>query len=298
MLALLGEEQVHHAVAVVAVARRAEEQVHRHALADAHDAGGRVVAGLAAVELVDLVDEDGGERLGGVAGHTDGLHEGGDVLALPAEVVAHADARVRAAVAHGDEQVVLLELDDGLEDLLAADVHLGPRVFEVLLVADEDDLRVVILDELGGLVVPQVDDGEGGIGDASDGAHRQCGGDGGDAFLDGQARGQHRGDDLGGERGEDARLYAAAQAVRQDDDGGAVALLHDVDVVAAQLLADMVDTLVSDIRTKIIHSRWTPSAWTGRSWFQRRFRPAGMRSPERCASACRRPCRRPRWSGG
>ena len=91
MLALLGEEQRQHAVVVIPVRGRAEQQVHRHALADAHHAGRGVVAGLLAVKLVALVHQQDGQVLGRVSAKAHGFHELDDVFPLPAEVVSHAD---------------------------------------------------------------------------------------------------------------------------------------------------------------------------------------------------------------
>ena len=161
VLALLGEEQRQHAVVVIPVRGRAEQQVHRHALADAHHAGRGVVAGLLAVKLVALVHQHGGKRLGRIAHGGQRFHKGDDVLQLPAKVIGHADARVRAAVAHGDKDIPLLELDDGLIDLFAADAHFGFGVIVVLVLAQHDDAGVIILDDLHPLVIDQVHDGEG-----------------------------------------------------------------------------------------------------------------------------------------
>ena len=253
VLALFGEEQRHHPVRIVAVEGRAEEQVHRLTLPDLHHAGGGVVARLVAVEVVALVHQHRGQGLGSVAHGGQHRHEVDDVLPLPAEVVGDADARMGAAVAHGDEHVALLQAHGGLVDRLAADVHLRPGVDVVLVVPDEDDLRVVILDDFRGLIVLQVDDGEGGIRHATHGADRQRRRNGGHALLQRQALGQHGGDNLGGQGGQDRRLHAAAQAIGEHDHHRVLVRLHNVHMVAAQLLADVVDAFIADIRAKVIH---------------------------------------------
>ena len=162
---------------------------------------------------------------------------------------------MRAAVAHGDKDIPLLELDDGLIDPFAADAHFGFGVIVVLVLAQHDDAGVIILDDLHPLVIDQVHDGEGGIRHPAHRAHGQRGRDGGYAVLQTQALGHHGGDDLAGQRGQDAGLYAAAQAVGQHDDGGVIALLHNIHMVAAQLLAIVVDAFIADIRAKIIHQK-------------------------------------------
>lgn len=91
MLAFLGEEQAHHAVAVVPVAGRAEKDIHRHAPADMHHTGGGVVPGLPAVKPVALVHQQGGQVLGRVSAKAYGFHELDDAFPLPAEVVSHGD---------------------------------------------------------------------------------------------------------------------------------------------------------------------------------------------------------------
>ena len=77
---------------------------------------------------------------------------------LPAEVISSTDACVRAAVAHREENVVFLQKDRRLKDLFAADVHLRARILVVPLIADENDLRVVVLDELGCLIPDQAEE--------------------------------------------------------------------------------------------------------------------------------------------
>ena len=108
VLALLGEEQGHHAVVVVPVGGRAEEQIHGYPLADPNHAGGGIVAGLVVVQPVALVHQNGGKGLGRITGGSLRLHIGDNILPLPAEVVGGADARVWASVAHEDENIALL----------------------------------------------------------------------------------------------------------------------------------------------------------------------------------------------
>ena len=285
VLAFLGEEQRHHPVDVVAVARGTEQQIHRYAPPHLDHAGGCVISGLLCIEAVNLVYEDGGQRLGCVADLRHVFHEGDDVLPLPAEVVCHADAGVGATVAHSDEQIPLPEFDFGFVYLFAVDVHFGAGVIIIGTVPQEDDHRVVILDQLHFAVVYQMQDGEGRVSHAAHRTDRQRLGNGLHAVLQRQPLRHHGGDDLAGQRGQDACLDAAAQSVRQHDDHGILALLHHVHMVAAELLARMVDALVADFGAQIIHRKCSPSALSARSWSRLPSRPAARQSPARCASA-------------
>ena len=253
VLALLGKEEREHPVAVVGIARRAEEYVHRLAAADADGAGRRVVAGNVLIQAIALVDEQRRQRLGRVADVRERRHVVDDVLALPAEIVGRADARVRTAVAHGDQNVVLLKIDHRLVDQLAVDVQLFLAIFVILAVAQENDVRIVVLYQLRRGVVDQVDDRKRRIGHAAHRADRQRRRDRLDALLQRQALRHHRGDDLRGQRREDARLHAAAQSVGQNDDRGILIRLHNVNVIAAQLLAIVIDALPADVCAQIIH---------------------------------------------
>ena len=71
----------------------------------------------------------------------------------------------------------------------------------------------------------------------------------------------HRGNNFARERGKYACLNAAAESVRKDDDGGIVVALHNVDMVAAELLSEMVYAFVTYIGAKIIHRKCSPSVW-------------------------------------
>ena len=68
-----------------------------------------------------------------------------------------ANACVRAAVAHCDKYIVLTQLDIGFEYLFAADYDFAHGVIIYLTVAQHDDLRVVILDQLDGRVINNMD---------------------------------------------------------------------------------------------------------------------------------------------
>ncbi len=70
VLALFREEERHHSVAVVGIARRAEERVHRFALAYLDNASSRIVSWMTAVELVALVNEHRRKRFRRVSDRT------------------------------------------------------------------------------------------------------------------------------------------------------------------------------------------------------------------------------------
>ena len=163
------------------------------------------------------------------------------------------------AVAHGEEEVVFLELDLGFVDHLPLDLRAGFGDFHKLAVPDEDEEGVVVLDDLRLFVFDDVNDGEGGIGHAPHSADRQCGGNGGDAVFQAHIGRHHRGDDLGGQGRENIRLDAAAHSVSQNNDGGVFALVHDFHAVTAELLPPLVQAQVSDVGTEVIHRPWSPS---------------------------------------
>ena len=64
-------------------------------------------------------------------------------------------------------------------------------------VPDHDHHGIVILDQFGGLVMNEVDNGKCGVGDTPDGTDRQRSGDGGYALLNGNPRRHHSGNDAG-----------------------------------------------------------------------------------------------------
>ena len=252
VFACLGKKQGNHPRLIVAFARRAEHQVHRHALSDAHGHDGRIIAGLAPVETLAFGQKHGGERLGRVARALLRFQKRDDVLALPPEIERHANPRVNAAVAHEDEQVVLPERDDGAADLFIADDRLFACIFLVYAVAQENGAGIVVLDQFGGFVVFQVQNRERRVGDPAFFAHGQRRRDGAHTFGQGKPRRHHGGDDPRRQGGQDACLDAAAQPVRQHQHG-AVLRVHPVDVVAAQLLALLVQALIADVCAQVIH---------------------------------------------
>ena len=92
LFALLGEEEVHHLDVVLRIRRRADDQIDALARAHAHHSHGGIVARLALVEAVALIDDVGGDVLGRVVRVVVGLGKVDDVVPLPAvvELLAHA----------------------------------------------------------------------------------------------------------------------------------------------------------------------------------------------------------------
>ena len=298
VLSFLGKEKAHHAVCVVPVAGRAEKHVHRHPLPHPDHTGGGVVPRFPAVKPVAFIHQHRGKHFGGISAKIHRFHKGNDVFPFPAEIVADPDPGVRASVAHGNKDVVFLQTDHRTEDLLPSDGSFLFRIVEVLTVPEQNHMRIVILNDFGGTILHDPQNGEGGIGNApnrADGKRRR---DGFHAFLQGQAGSQHGGNNLAGQRGQNAGFHTAAKSVGQHDDGGAVLLFHNVHMVSAQLFSGMIDTLKADFAAQVIHWQSTPSAWTGRSWSPRRFRRAAKRSPARFSSVYRQPCPPPPPSDG
>ena len=165
---------------------------------------------------------------------------------------------MNGAVAERDERVILLNRDAGLIDHFAADLDGFARIFPVFAVAQQNHERVIILNDLRFFIFYDSDDGERGIRHAAHRADGQCRRNGLHAVFDMQPLRHHGGDNLGGQGRENTRLDPRAEPVREDDDGRVLALLHDVHMVAAELLADVIDALVTDVRTQIIHRKYSP----------------------------------------
>ena len=158
-----------------------------------------------------------------------------------------------AAVAHGNEHVVLLQMDHGAVNLFAADKHLLPGIVPVGPIPQQDHMWIVILDHFRRPVLDDPQDRKGGVCHSPYRADRQGSRDSFHAFLQRKACRQHGGDDLAGQRGQDAGLHAAAKAVRQHNDRGSVFLFGYIHMVAAQLFPCVVDAFEADITAKVIH---------------------------------------------
>ena len=209
-------------------------------VAHAGHGNGGIIAGAAAVEPVALVDDQAGGGLGAVfrqvVGH--GVIRNG--IPRPAEVHGHAYAGPFRAVTHGDEQVVYLNGEGALPDGLAGDHAGGAGIVEHLALAQHDGGRIIKLDDMRRFVVMDLQDGKGGVGHLAHRAHRQRAGNGGYALLQGDAAGDHGAQDLGGQRGENIGLHAAAQAIGQDQGQVLIAAAVYLHLVAAQGLTYMV----------------------------------------------------------
>ena len=248
MLALFGKEQGHHPIAVVPVRRRSEDQIHLRPLDHPHDASRGVVDGLAVIQLVALLNQDGRQGFGGIADRGDGFHKIPDFLFRPVLVVAQRVVGPRAAVAHGDKNIIFPQRDFRLIYFLSVDDALNLRIIHHLAVPNHDNQRVIVLNQAHGLILDNVHDGEGGIGHPVLRADGKGGGDGMHALLQGQAMSHHGGNNLCGEGGQNAGFHTALQSVRQHHHFGiAVLLLHHIHMVPAQILSVMVDALVSDV---------------------------------------------------
>ena len=192
MLALLGEEQRHHSVAVVPVSRRTEEQVHRLSLSDTDNAGCRIVTGMKAVLLVALVNEHGRKSFRRISDIGKGLHKVDYIVTLPAEVVGKTYSGMRTAVAHGDENIVFLQADNGLINLLAVNIQLIFGIVIVLAVAQKYNVGIVVLDEFCCLIIYQVNYRKGGVSHSPDRTDRKRCGNGRNALLKRKSLCHHR----------------------------------------------------------------------------------------------------------
>ena len=248
MLSLFREKERHHAVHIVPIGGRSEQNVDGGTLADAHNARRRIVARLFTVQLVHLVDQNGGKGLGGKIAVSQRFEKFDDLLPLPAEIVRKPDARVRTAVAHGDKGVVFFEKDHRFIHFFPADVQLGLGIIEVLIVAQKNHVRIVVLDQLRLRVMQKMNDGEGRIRNTPHTAYGKRRRNGGNAFLQRQSRRHHGGDDLRRKGRQNARLHTASETVRQYDYRGVLALLHNIHMVAAELFAFMIYAFIADLR--------------------------------------------------
>ena len=152
-------------------------------------------------------------------------------------------------VAHGDKNIVFLQFNDGFINILFADGHFCFRIIPYFFITDDNDVGVIVLDQFRGFIIQQMDNGKGCVRNAANGAYGQRCGDGFYTVLKRDALCHHRGNDLGGQRGKNARFYTASESVGQNDDRGIVVRLHDVNVVAAELFSVMIYTFISDVST-------------------------------------------------
>ena len=247
------EERLVHFREIFGFRRRSDHQVHAAALAHFDADRGGIVARLAAVELVALIEQQRIERFCREAFVVHHLHIVDNVLALPAEIQRHADAGMNGAVAERNERVILLNRDAGLIDRFAADLDGFARVFPVFAVAQQNHERVIILNDLRFFIFYDSDDGERGIRHAAHRADGQCRRNGLHAVFDMQPLRHHGRDDLCGQRGKNICLNTAAHAVCQHNHRGIFSLRNDVNVIAAKLFTFFVEAHPANISTEIIH---------------------------------------------
>ena len=129
---------------------------------------------------------------------------------------------MNGAVGHDDDDVVFFKVQVGAKHLLATNIKFGTLEVLALATMVVDGLGVVELEHDAFALGVHMDDGEGGVGHATLRTHRKGLDDGLDAFVDVDVVSGHRAKDLGGERGKDVGLHAAAQTVSQDEGGEAV----------------------------------------------------------------------------
>ena len=181
---------------------------------------------------------------------------------------------------------------------LFADAHGVELHLVIFTVTQQNDVRVFVLDYVGTVVVHETDYRKGRECGLPLGADRQGVGYGLHGVPNVEPGCEHGGNDLRGQGGENARLDAAAESVRKDDDG-TVVVFGDLDMVAAELLTVVIYAQVTDVGAEIIHlhlSSSTPSALSAQFWSRRSSRRGARRSPELSSSDFRPHGLRPRRS--
>ncbi len=215
VFAAFGEEEAQRSFFIVAAGWRTHDDVGGVVGTEAQHGNGAVVAKLAVAHGVAAFVEQGGGDSGAVAYQVGAGEEGADVLNGPAIDGADANAGVGDAVAHHEQEVAALDAQGAFMDFLVAhEAHLalGGQRFAV---AKDNAGRVAVFDKKE-LVAFDLGGGEGGVGHAALLAEGQRGGDGVDAFGQGQAVFEQAAEDGGGDGGHDVGLDAAAHAVRKD----------------------------------------------------------------------------------
>ena len=191
MLALLGEKQGHHAVVVAHILRRADRDVHGLPLPYLDNAGCGVVKGLSSVELVGLLDYYRGQQLRCKLCAAEWLEKFNELVTAPVIVENSVLACVEDAVAHGDKNITVCQLDRGAVDSFFAYRHGRQREFVMNAVAQHDDTGVFVLDNVGVHVVHEPYDRKGRKCTFSFGAYRQSGGYGFNGIADIEPCRQH-----------------------------------------------------------------------------------------------------------
>ena len=190
------------------------------------------------------------------------------------------------AIAHRHQDISFLQAQLGfIHFFISPHDHVPAGQIGGYTVPDKDDRGIIVADNLRHLIIDKTNDGKGGIGHL---AHRTDGKrsrDGLDTLFQRQALGNHGRNDAGSKNREDISFYPAAQAVGQHQHRGILSLSYRFHMVAAQFLTHMVDAIVANLYTQVIHRIPNLSIYTGQFWSQRPFRPAGKLFPAQCASA-------------
>ena len=190
------------------------------------------------------------------------------------------------AIAHRHQDISFLQAQLGfMYFFISPHDHIPAWQIGGCTVPDKDDRGIIVADDLRHLIIDKANDGKGGIGHL---AHRTDGKrsrDGLDALFQRQALGDHGRNDARSKDGENIGFYPAAQAVGQHQHRGILSLSYHFHMVAAQFLTHMVDAIVANLYTQVIHRIPTLSVYTALSLSRLRSPPAEKRSPVQCASA-------------
>ena len=264
-LPLQGEEIPHNRLVLGRVHGRAYHQVHLLPLADAQGRNGGIVPWDVHVQLPAGVADLRRHGLGGKVRRPNPLGVFGNFRLLPTEVQHRSHPGVDRPVAHHNIQIPGAAHQAGFVDGLAGNLPLFLGVIENLPSPQKDEVRVIELNQihLPGVLI-HLEDGEGAVGHLPHRANRQGEGDGLHAVLHRHVPGQHGGENLGGEGGEDAGLDAASQAVGQHHDD-AVLPVHRLHMVAAQKLPRLVHGEPAVFQIELTHGsvppQRPPGAW-------------------------------------
>ena len=68
---------------------------------------------------------------------------------------------MRTTVAHRNKDVIFTKLNDRLEYLFAADSHFGLGIVPYFFITNDNGMRIVVLNQLGCLIVLEMDNGKG-----------------------------------------------------------------------------------------------------------------------------------------
>ena len=231
---------------VLGVLRRAGEEADRLRRHDVSYRDGRVVAGLAEVQILRHAEHALDYARRGEFLSARATEEFSNFVAAPAEGERLAHAGLRHAVADYHKVVARLRRESAFAHKLAFDRLLLVVEGDVPPVAYQHTGRVVVLDYIAAAVLAYVQYHERRVGYAAHLADGQGVGYRVDGVLDGRAAAYHRRDYLRCERRKYVRLDAAAEAVGEDEQR-ALRRVYHLDAVAAELFVLLEQAVIAGV---------------------------------------------------